>query len=281
MKKMKKSLAMAMAAVLCLGSVLAMTGCEKKEVNRLEEIMKNGKITMVTEPYFAPSEFIDSSKSGQDQYQGLDIEMAKYIAESLGVELEIVPVEFSSVVTGVTEGKYDIGMAGFAYTAERAEVAAMSDVYWSEGESKGHGLLVKKDRVGEFKSLDDFKGLTVAAQNGSIQQGFVNDQIDDVKLQVVTAVNDGFLMVQEGKIDACATSWSTGELYSGANPDVVMSEVKFVSPPDGNVAIVQKGQDDLLNKINEIIQDAWDKGLQKQWHADAMAYAESLGIEVN
>lgn len=281
MKKMKKALVLAMTAAVCVTSVFSMTGCSKKETNRLDDIIKNGKITMVTEPYFAPMEFIDSSKSGQDQYQGVDIELAKYIAESLNVELEIIPVEFAAVVTGVQEGKYDIGLAGFAYTAERAEVVDMTDVYWKEDQSEGHGLLILKDRLDEFTSLEDFNGLTVAAQNGSIQQGFVKEQIPEAKLQVVTAVNDGFLMVQEGKIDACATAWSTGELFAGSNPEVAMCNVKFAEYQDGNVGIVQKGQTDLLNKVNEIIKDAWDKGLMQQWHEESMEYAKSLGLDVN
>ena len=95
-----------LSCLLILAMVFAMTGCsEKKEAaNRLEAIKQRGYIEVVTEPYFAPFEFIDSSKSGDDQYVGVDIEIAKYIAERLDVELRIVPLEFSAVLAGITQG---------------------------------------------------------------------------------------------------------------------------------------------------------------------------------
>lgn len=70
----------------------------------MEEILQRGYIEVATEPYFAPNEFIDSTKSGDEQYVGSDIELAKYIAEKLGVELKVVPLEFSAVLSSVTEG---------------------------------------------------------------------------------------------------------------------------------------------------------------------------------
>lgn len=98
-----------------------------------------GKITNVCEPYFAPYEFIDNTKSGQEQFRGADMELARYIAKELGVELEIVPLEWSAVLTGVGAGKYDMAVAGMAYTPERAETMAMSKVYKPGGGSGSAG----------------------------------------------------------------------------------------------------------------------------------------------
>lgn len=87
--------------------------------SRLDKVLAAGKITNVCEPYFAPYEFIDNTKSGQEQFRGADMELARYIAKELGVELEIVPLEWSAVLTGVGAGKYDMAVAGMAYTPER------------------------------------------------------------------------------------------------------------------------------------------------------------------
>ena len=103
---MKRTIAILLALIL----VFSLAACSSgggdggaKASNRLEEIKERGYIEMATEPYFAPYEFIDSSKEGDEQYQGLDIELGKYIAEKLGVELRIVPLEFSAVLASITE----------------------------------------------------------------------------------------------------------------------------------------------------------------------------------
>ena len=138
--------------------------------SRLDKVLAAGKITNVCEPYFAPYEFIDNTKSGQEQFRGADMELARYIAKEMGVELEIVPLEWSAVLTGVGAGKYDMAVAGMAYTPERAETMAMSKVYKPGGDQ---GLLVPADKVDEYTSLDDFAGKKVGFQSGTVQEVLV------------------------------------------------------------------------------------------------------------
>ena len=82
--------------------------------NRLEAIKERGYIEVATEPYFAPNEFIDASKPAGEQVVGSDIELAQRIADRLGVELRIVPLEFSAVLSSVTTGKYDMAISSLA-----------------------------------------------------------------------------------------------------------------------------------------------------------------------
>ena len=107
--------AVMMTAVLC-GCGAGQTSGGAEASNRLEKIKERGYIEVATEPYFAPNEFIDSTKTGDEQYVGADIEMAKYIADKLGVELKIVPLEFAAVLSSITEGKYDLAISALAYT---------------------------------------------------------------------------------------------------------------------------------------------------------------------
>ena len=93
---------------------------------------------MGTSPDFAPWEFKDVS-SGTTEYVGADVELAKYIAEKLGVELEIKPMEFSAIQQAVTSGNIDMGISGFAYTDERAEAMGLSERY-NVNTKKGQGL---------------------------------------------------------------------------------------------------------------------------------------------
>lgn len=111
----------ALCLALCLALPLA--GCSGKEessaANRLEAIKERGYLEVVTEPYFAPMEFIDPTKEGDEKYVGADIELAHHIADELGVECHIIPLDFTSVLSGVTTGKYDMAISALAYTPER------------------------------------------------------------------------------------------------------------------------------------------------------------------
>lgn len=64
-------------------------------------------------------EFIDPTKEGDEKYVGADIELAHHIADELGVECHIIPLDFTSVLSGVITGKYDMAISALAYTPER------------------------------------------------------------------------------------------------------------------------------------------------------------------
>ena len=99
------------AAVRSAGGLQTPAGTQAPGANRLEQIQARGYIEVATEPYFAPCEFIDPAKEGDEKYVGADIELAELIAETLGVECRIVPLEFTAVLSSVTEGKYDMAIS--------------------------------------------------------------------------------------------------------------------------------------------------------------------------
>ena len=94
---MKKTLAI----LLTIALLLCCTACAGKsgKKDRLEQIKEQGYISLCTEPYFAPFEYVDPTQSGDAQYQGMDIEIAKYIADKIGVELKITALDFTVVVS--------------------------------------------------------------------------------------------------------------------------------------------------------------------------------------
>lgn len=105
-----------------------------------EEIQQQRLSRSVTEPYFAPMEFIDPTQEGEAKYVGADIELAHHIADELGVDCHIIPLDFTSVLSGVTTGKYDLAISALAYTPERAEAMELSDGYYYGSEDTGYGL---------------------------------------------------------------------------------------------------------------------------------------------
>ena len=233
--------------------------------SRLDKVLAAGKITNVCEPYFAPYEFIDNTKSGQEQFRGADMELARYIAKELGVELEIVPLEWSAVLTGVGAGKYDMAVAGMAYTPERAETMAMSKVYKPGGDQ---GLLVPADKVDEYTSLADFAGKKVGFQSGTVQEQNVLTQLPDS--EPVT--------FDSGKVDAVSVSIANGEMFVSTNPKLAVSTVQFDNSQNGNVIGFPKGETELVDAVNKIIDEVLEQGLYDQWLEEATAEAENLGL---
>lgn len=249
--------------------------------SRLDDILERGYIEVATEPYFAPQEFIDSSKEGDDRYVGCDIELAKYIAEKLGVELRIVPLEFTAVLSSVTEGKYDLAISALAYTPERAEAMNLSDGYHFDEDD--YGLLVREEDIDKYPDPESLADAVVVAQSGSLQENLVNDQIPKYKeFKRVSATTDGFLMVQENKADAAATEIATAELYAAANPGLAIANnfrFEIDKSTSGTRIGIPKGEDELTAKINEIIAEVLDAGLYEKWYDEYSEYAASLGIE--
>ena len=281
---MKRTIAILLALILVfsLAACSSGGGSGAKAGNRLEEIKERGYIEMATEPYFAPYEFIDSSKDGDEQYQGLDIELGKYIAEKLGVELRIVPLEFSAVLASITEGKYDFAASALAYSPGRAENMNMSKGYRFSDEVASYGFLVREADQDMIKTAEDTADLVLVTQSGSVQEGFVNDQIPKYKeFKLVSSMTDGFLMVSEGKADACACDISNGQLYADANGGLAIAPFRFEvdESTQGTRVGIPKGEEELTEFINQCIDELRAEGTIDKWYEEYSDYARKLGVD--
>ena len=138
-----------------------------------------------------------------------------------------------------------------------------------------------KEDAASYKTAEDFSGKKVVAQNASLQQSLVTEQLpSDIQFQPVTAITDGVLMLTTGKADALADSYDNGEMLMKSYPEIAMTEFKFDHSDEGNVIAVKKGEDELLEALNGIIAEVNESGLYSQWTEEARALAESLGIEM-
>lgn len=276
MKKMKKLFCAALAAAMLMAT---MSGCGSSQ-NRLEKILESGKLVLATSPDFAPLEFEDLS-SGEAQYVGSDIELAKYIAEKLGVELEISAMDFSAVQAAIPSGQADIAISGFARTEERAQNLELSTPFNITPDG-GQTVLVAKGQGANYTAAEDFSGLQIGAQNGSLQYNLVSSQLpEDVEIVPVGSLNDGVLMLETGKIDALASDLSNAELLLESHDGIETTDFMFEYSSEGNVAAVKKGETELIEAVNEIIEEVNELGLYQQWKDEATELAKSLGLEVN
>lgn len=279
---MKKLTALFLSFIIILSFTACGSQPKAEYANRLEEIKARGVLTVATEPYFAPNEFIDPSKTGSDQYVGADIELAKYIADKLGVELQIVPLEFTAVLSSVSEGKYDLAISALAYKPDRAEAMNLSKGYYYDEDTEGYGMLCRTEDVDKYPTAEDMKDAVIVVQAGSLQQDYVFEQVPQCKeIKYVSSMTDAFLMVQENKADLAACFIGNGRLYSDANPGVnIVNGFKFVENKEwGGTRIgMKKGEDELTAEINAIIDEVVASGVYAQWYDQYAAYAKSLGL---
>ena len=139
---------------------------KEKEISSEKE-----KIIMVTEAGFAPYEFYDG-----EEIVGVDIEIAKKIAEKTGKELEIKDTDFDSIINEVKTGKADFAAAGLSITEERLQEVDFSVEY-----AVSKQVIVVKDES-TVESIEDLNGKKVAVQLGTIADLVLSDEYPDIEL---------------------------------------------------------------------------------------------------
>ena len=280
-------LSLGLAAMLAACSSSAPAASDSPApANRLEEIKARGVLTVATEPYFVPNEFIDPTKTGAEQYVGSDMELAKLIAERMGVELEIVPLEFTQVLASVAEGKYDLAISALAYTPTRAEAMELSIGYNMRDDNPGYGLLIREENKDDITGSEDLKDFILITRSGSIQEELCNQQVPAYKeFKRVSSMTDAFLSVQEGKADAAAVAITNAQLYIDSNPGcgmMIVEDFKFDFDDEkyGGTRIgAPKGETELIEAVNEVLREVNENGQYKAWYDEYSDYAKSLGIE--
>lgn len=248
--------------------------------DRLDKILAAGVITCATSPDYAPNEFVDLS-SGETKYVGCDMDIAQYIADSLGVKLEIVPMKFDAIKAAVTTGQVDMAIAGLAYTEDRAKNMQLSDLFGNTDADEGQGIVILKENADKLKTADDFAGKTVLAQNGSVQFDLTTTQLSKAKCTPIADVNNGAMEIMTGQADGLTLDLAVAKVMINTHKELAISDFQFEYESKGNVIGCTKGETKLVNAINQIVKEVNDKGLYKQWKDKAVELAKSLGVEVN
>ena len=286
------------ALILALVMTLALAACGTKEpanstdssdpssdpssdsaqpANALEKIKADGVLTVTLSPDFSPMEFVDSSKSGQEQYVGFDVSLAKYIAEYLGVELVIEPMGFDACQSAVYTGSVPVSISGYSWTEERAENYEMSDYYYAGENETEQVLLIRKDDDEKYTKAEDFKGLDVGAQNASLQMQLVTDQLAESNAIPIGDITVGVMELKSGNIEALAVAKGNAEMIIDANPELVICDWQFEVKEEyeANLIIVTKGETELLAAINEALAKAKAEGLYAKWYDEAVELGKS------
>ena len=245
--------------------------------NALEKIKADGVLTVALSPDFSPMEFVDSSKTGQEQYVGFDITLAKYIAENLGVELVIEPMGFDASQTAVYTGSVPMSISGYSWTEERAQNYELSDYYYAGENETRQALLIKKENADKYASPEDLAGQDVGAQNASLQMQLVTEQLTGADPISIGDITVGVMELKSGNIEALAVAYGNAEMIVDANPDLVICTWEFDVKAEysANVIMMQKGETELLDAVNAILAQAKEANLYDGWYKDAVELGKS------
>lgn len=247
-------------------------------------LVKEGKLVVATSPDYAPYAFLDIKQSGQKKYQGADIFLASFIAQKMGLELEILETSFENCPSTLNSpAKADIVLSGITYSYERDNNFDFTDIYFEEGDG-GHVLVVLDKNFDKFnKSLETIKqekNIVIGAQDGSIQQELVNLELE-METEKFSKIADGLNLLKKGSLDAICLPKNSADDVCAKDPSFkYLTEFKFnpevVAKYEGTRGLV-KNNSDLIEEFNEAIKEA--KELFPTWIKYASDYSLSLALE--
>ena len=260
---MKKLFALIMAVLMTL-SLFA--GCQPS-ANSDKPVLK-----VAMSPDFSPMEFVDPTKTGQDKFVGFDVSLAKYIADELGMTLEIMPMDFDACQAAVYSGKVDMSISGYSWTADREAKYNLSDYYYAGENETEQVLITLKENAGKYTTTESLKGVKVGAQGASLQESLAKAQLPDSELVLYTDINTGLQQLKKGDFQVMAVAIGNANALINNNPEVIMSGFQFVvdEKEANNLILLQKGNDDLTAKVNEILAKAKAAGLYETWYEEAL-----------
>lgn len=245
--------------------------------NKLDQIKSTGKLIVGTSADYPPYDF-HAIVDGEDKIVGFDMEFARAIAEEWGVELEIQDMDFAAVLAGVQTGMVDLGIAGINPNPERAETMDFSDIYFESS----YCILVREEDKDNYKTEEDLNGKSIGVQTGTVQEGFVAENVEAGNVVSLGKVTDLVMQLQSNMIDVIVVEVPVADAYAKNNEGIVaVPEVDFsdFGIEGGSVVVAAKGQAKLVEAVNEVIAKLQSEGKFEQWYAEAVELADSQGIE--
>lgn len=258
---MKKTIALFITTILCLSTVL--TGCGSKGQ---DSVLKDNTLTVAMECSYAPYNWTQNDdsngavkiKGSKDYAYGYDVMMAKYIAEKLGMDLEIVKSDWDSLVPAVQSGTVDCVIAGQSITSKRLQSVDFSKPYYYASIV----ALVKADgKYANAAGVGDLAGAACTSQINTVWYDTCLPQIKDANILAAQDNAPAMLVALEsGTCELVVTDMPTAMAACAAYPDLKLLDFSNsnddfkVSEEEINIGIsIQKGNTELLNKINDAL----------------------------
>jgi len=257
---MKKILAAFLAGAVMCTSAVALAGCggsgEKKstestassstESKAEESKAAKGELHMATNAFFEPYEYYDN-----DKIVGIDAEIAQAICDKLGYTLVIDDMDFDSIITAVSSGKADFGMAGMTVTEERKQSIDFTDTYTNAVQ-----VIIVKDGSDKVKNADDLEKAAIGVQMGTTGDIYVSD-FKDATIERYNKGADAVLALSQGKVDAVVIDNEPAKAFVAQNEGLKILDEPFEN--EEYAICVAKGSD-LTEKINGALKELKAEG---------------------
>lgn len=281
------------AALLAAGVLAAFTGCANSEApggadsengggssgaafRTVDRIKESGNVTIGVFSDKNPFGYVDN----EGNYRGYDVYFAERIAQDLGVELKLVPVEAASRVEFLETSKVDIILANFTVTDERAQKVDFALPYMKVA------LGVVSPESAEIKAPEELNGKTLIVVKGTTAETYFTENYPEVKLQKYDEYNEAYSALQDGRGDAFSTDNTEVLAWAKSNPGFTVG-VESLGSTDAIAPAVTKGNETLLNWLNDEIKALgeerffhknYDETLASVY-GDDEAYRENLVVE--
>lgn len=274
---MKKNLLKLMC--LSLVTVFTLTACggtkttettqstqttQTAESPSIQAIKDKGKLVVGTSADYPPYEF-KAIIDGKEEIVGFDIEIAKKLAEKLGVELEIKDMDFSVLIPTVKSGQVDIIIAGLNPNPEREKKIGLSNTYYDATQT----ILIRKDDLAEISSVDALKGKKIGAQMGSIQEELANG-IENAEVRSLPLITALLVDLKTEKIDAIIMEEPVAKQYAENDEELAVPNFVFEDEDKGSAIGVKKENTDLLEFVNETLDELKSDGSIEKFVVDAI-----------
>ena len=271
---MKKFLALMLALMMALSLV----ACGEKApaddgaaddgavVENTYNTLTPGVLTVATSPDFAPYEFYVVDENGEYQLAGFDMALAQYIADYLGLKLEVIPMDFDGTLAELAAKTVDLSLAGYPPDPSRMDKMDFSEIYYTGGQS----FVTVKANADKFPSLEATNDpqWTIGAQNGSIQMDLANENSPEADIVSLTKVTDIIAELIAGTLDGAYIETAVAETYAINYPDLaVVLDVPYDA--EGSAVGVSKDNTALLEGVNAAIAAALADGSMDKFVAEA------------
>ena len=227
---------------------------EEETAAEAEETEEGGTLIMATNAEFPPYEYHDSSQTGPDgsDIVGIDAEIAGAIAEKLVKDLVIEDIAFDSLIPELQSGKADFVAAGMTVTEDRLVNVDFSDTYATAVQS----IIVTSDS--EIAGPDDLAGKKIGVQQGTTGDLYATDDFGDENIDRYPKGVDAVQALVQGKVDAVIIDNEPAKVFVGDNEGLKLLDTAYAE--EEYAIAVKKGNTELLEQINTVIQELKDSG---------------------
>ncbi len=233
---MKKIIAFMLATLMI---VCAFASCGAKG-KTLDQVKEAGKLVIATSPDFPPFESLEGNK-----VVGIEVDIMELICAELGVELEIIQMDFDSGLTGVQLAKYDCGMSGITATPDRMENMLFTTPYY-----KAAQVIVVKEGS-NIKGKADLTGKKVSVQTGTTADEGCREE--GLTVDAYTANADAKAALTTGKVDAWIVDNLTAIQMVEEGDGLVILDEKMTEEPYAFAFAF--GSEDLVAEIDKILKE--------------------------